>query len=101
MYHFALVALMALAVLKVVDVLTDNVEALQRFRSLLTIAFDSMDLHRVMATCDPRNLASAAVLHKVGMTFEGRLRHTMMIRDGWRDSSVFSILADEWQARRD
>ena len=39
MYHFALVALMALAVLKVVDVLTDNVEALQRFRSLLTIAF--------------------------------------------------------------
>jgi hypothetical protein len=35
------------------------------------------------------------------MTFEGRLRHTMMIRDGWRDSSVFSILAEEWQARRD
>jgi [ribosomal protein S5]-alanine N-acetyltransferase len=70
-------------------------------RSLLTIAFDSMDLHRVMATCDPRNRASAAVLHKVGMTFERRLRHTMMIRDGWRDSSVFSILAEEWQARRD
>ena len=38
MYDFALVALLALAVLKVVDVLTDNVEALQRFRSLLTIA---------------------------------------------------------------
>ena len=70
-------------------------------QSLLTIAFGSMDLHRVMATCDPRNLASAAVLHKVGMTFEGRLRHTMMIRDGWRDSSVFSILADEWQAGQD
>jgi hypothetical protein len=39
MYDFALVALMALAVVKVVDVLTDNVEALQPFRSLLTIAF--------------------------------------------------------------
>ncbi len=38
MYDFALVALMALAVVKVVDVLTDNVEVLQRFRSLLTIA---------------------------------------------------------------
>ena len=38
MYHFALVALMALAVVKVVDVLTDNVAARQRFRSLLTIA---------------------------------------------------------------
>lgn len=39
MYHFALVALLALAVVKVVDVITDNVEALQPFRSLLTIAF--------------------------------------------------------------
>jgi RimJ/RimL family protein N-acetyltransferase len=57
-----------------------------------------MDLHRVMGTCDPRNLPSAAVLQKVGMTFEGRLRHTTEIRDGWRDSSVFSILADEWLA---
>jgi hypothetical protein len=39
MYHFALVALLALAVVKVVDVLTDNIEVLQRFRSLLTIGF--------------------------------------------------------------
>jgi ribosomal-protein-alanine N-acetyltransferase len=62
-------------------------------RSLLTIAFDSMDLHRVVATCDPRNVASIAELRKVGMTFEGRLRHTMRIRDGWRDSSIFSVLA--------
>jgi len=67
-------------------------------RALLEIAFESMDLHRVMATCDPRNLASAALLRKAGMTYEGRLRHTMEIRDGWRDSSVFSILADEWLA---
>jgi hypothetical protein len=37
MYHFAIVALLALAVVKVVDVLTDNVEPLARFRSLLTI----------------------------------------------------------------
>ena len=67
-------------------------------RALLGVAFESMNLHRVMATCDPRNLASAAVLQKVGMTFEGQLRHTMQIRDGWRDSSVFSVLANEWPA---
>lgn len=36
MYHFAIVALMALAIVKVVDFVTDNVEALNRFRSLLT-----------------------------------------------------------------
>jgi hypothetical protein len=37
MYHFAIVALLALAVVKVVDVLTDNVKALEPFRSVLTI----------------------------------------------------------------
>lgn len=62
--------------------------------------FELGPLHRVVATCDPRNLVSAAILQKVGMTFEGRLRHTMQIRDGWRDSSAFSILADEWIGAR-
>jgi RimJ/RimL family protein N-acetyltransferase len=57
-------------------------------------------LHRVHATCDPRNLGSARVLTKLGMTFEGRLRHTQLIRDGWRDSLVFSVLEDEWRAVR-
>ncbi|WP_026256989.1 GNAT family N-acetyltransferase [Actinopolymorpha alba] len=66
---------------------------------LLTIGFEEMDLHRIYGTCDPRNLASAGVLKKLGMTYEGRMRHTMLIRDGWRDSELFSILEDEWSAR--
>jgi RimJ/RimL family protein N-acetyltransferase len=54
-------------------------------------------LHRIFATCDPRNTASAHVLQKVGMRLEGRLRDTMLIRDGWRDSLVYSVLEHEWQ----
>ena len=55
-------------------------------------------MHRIYATCDPRNVASSRVLGKLGMTREGRLRHTSLIRDGWRDSDVFSILDDEWRS---
>jgi len=40
--------------------------------------------------------SSAGVL---GMTYEGRPRHRMLIHDGWRDSEIFSILEDEWRAR--
>jgi hypothetical protein len=29
--------------------------------------------------------------------WEGRLRHTLLIRDGWRDSEVSSILDEEWR----
>jgi hypothetical protein len=36
MYHFAIVALLALASVKLVDFLTDNLEMLHRFRGLLT-----------------------------------------------------------------
>ncbi|MEY9943471.1 GNAT family N-acetyltransferase [Kitasatospora sp. GAS1066B] len=64
-------------------------------RQLLTRGFGELGLHRIYATCDPRNLASARVLRKLGMSHEGRHRHTALIRDGWRDSEVFAILETE------
>jgi RimJ/RimL family protein N-acetyltransferase len=62
---------------------------------LLDIGFGERGLHRVYATCDPRNAASARVLVKSGMTYEGRMRETMLIRDGWRDSDLYAILEHE------
>lgn len=64
-------------------------------RQLLSYGFGELGLHRIHATCDPRNLGSSRVLAKIGMTYEGRLRHTALIRDGWRDSMIFSILEGE------
>jgi ribosomal-protein-alanine N-acetyltransferase len=55
-------------------------------------------LERLEATWDPRNVASEAVLRRLGMTCEGTLRHVRWIRDGWRDSKMFSILRCEWAA---
>ncbi len=63
---------------------------------VIDFAFDVLGVHRVEATCDSRNEASAAVLRKVGMTNEGRSREVLMIRDGWRDSELFGILHAEW-----
>ena len=63
---------------------------------LLRFGFREMHLHRIFATCDPRNLASARVLKKIGMLYEGRMREVMLIRDGWRDSALYAVLEDEW-----
>lgn len=63
---------------------------------LLEVGFEKFDLHRIYATCDPRNLGSSRVLLKIGMTYEGRLRDALLIKDGWRDSLLFSILEQEW-----
>ncbi|MDR6552608.1 GNAT family protein [Paenibacillus qinlingensis] len=63
---------------------------------LVNCGFKEFHLHRIYATCDPRNIGSAKVLSKVGMTQEGRLRDALLIKDGWRDSLVFGILQYEW-----
>ncbi|WP_391203533.1 GNAT family N-acetyltransferase [Psychrobacillus sp. L4] len=64
---------------------------------LIGFGFKQFQLHRIYATCDPRNIASFKVLEKVGMTLEGRMREDLLIKDGWRDSLVYSILEQEWK----
>ena len=46
-------------------------EAVKR---LLTFTFDNLGAHRVFAECDPANLASARVMMKAGMQFEGQFQ---------------------------
>jgi len=67
-------------------------------RRLVEVGFSEHGLHRVFATCDPRNTASVGVLRRLGMTYEGRLREALLIRDGWRDSDVYGLLDREWAA---
>ncbi|MBG0564485.1 GNAT family N-acetyltransferase [Actinoplanes aureus] len=65
-------------------------------RRLVDLAFAEHARHRVFATCDPRNVASARVLRKLGLRHEGRMRETELIRDGWRDSDLYAVLSHEW-----
>jgi RimJ/RimL family protein N-acetyltransferase len=69
--------------------------ATEAARLLLGFGFAELRLHRVFATCNPHNVVSARVLEKIGMTFEGRLRETLRLRAGWRDSAVYGVLAQE------
>ncbi|MFJ7667233.1 GNAT family N-acetyltransferase [Lysinibacillus sp. NPDC097195] len=66
-------------------------------KMLIEFGFRTLHLHRIFATCDPRNVGSVKVLEKIGMTNEGRLREALLVKDGWRDSLLYSILKREWQ----
>ncbi|WP_342534863.1 GNAT family N-acetyltransferase [Lysinibacillus sp. FSL K6-1151] len=73
--------------------------ATQSAQLVITFGFDTLKLHRIYATCDPRNIGSSKVLEKVGMTKEGILRENMLIKDGvWRDSFLYSVLKQEWSS---
>ncbi|MGH3599712.1 MAG: GNAT family N-acetyltransferase [Pseudonocardiaceae bacterium] len=69
-------------------------------RVLVSTAFANPAVERVQGTCDPRNVASAAVLRRAGFIFEGTLQHTVLVRDGWRDSAMLSVLRHEWTGQQ-
>ncbi|MEK3886696.1 GNAT family N-acetyltransferase [Bacillus sp. FSL K6-3431] len=63
---------------------------------LIEIGFKEFHFHRIYATCDSRNIGSSRVLEKVGMTNEGKMREDLLLKDGWRDSLLYSILEHEY-----
>ncbi|WP_064093478.1 GNAT family N-acetyltransferase [Rossellomorea aquimaris] len=65
-------------------------------KKVIQFGFTTLQLHRLYATCDPQNLGSAKVLEKIGLIKEGTLREVIMLKDGWRDSCIYSILKKEW-----
>jgi ribosomal-protein-alanine N-acetyltransferase len=67
--------------------------------ALLRWAFDTLDLHRVHAAHLGRNPASGAVLRKIGMRFEGRLRSHFEKWGVMEDLDVYGLLADELPPR--
>ncbi len=67
-------------------------------RLLVDWGFRSLGLHRIEATCDPRNHASRRVLEKLGMNCEGCRRDDFLSHGEWRDSLLFALLEDEWRA---
>ncbi|MCW2904568.1 MAG: GCN5-related N-acetyltransferase [Streptosporangiaceae bacterium] len=63
---------------------------------LLRLGFEQLALHRLWGARSPANDVSGALMTKLGMIEEGRIRHHLRIRGAWRDSIVHSILENEW-----
>jgi RimJ/RimL family protein N-acetyltransferase len=68
---------------------------------LLRHAAEDLGYRRLVWKCDNRNEASKAAALRLGFTYEGLLRAHMVVKSQRRDTAMFSILADEWPARRD
>jgi RimJ/RimL family protein N-acetyltransferase len=63
--------------------------------ALVDFGFKKLNLHRIYATVDPENLASASVLQKSGMQYEGRFRDHKLVRGKWRDSKFFAVIESD------
>ena len=68
---------------------------------LMTFAFETWNVHRLVLKTDERNARSRAAILRLGGQFEGILRAHLPAADGViRNTAMFSILPAEWPAAK-
>ncbi len=72
--------------------------ATEAARALVAHAFEHYGLHRVYGRLEPRNVASARVLEKLGMRREAHLIENEWVKGEWQSEAVYALLAREWAA---
>jgi RimJ/RimL family protein N-acetyltransferase len=68
---------------------------------LMRHAMDDLGYRRLVWKCNALNAPSRRAAERLGFTFEGELRAHLVVKGRQRDTAFFSILAEEWPARRD
>jgi [ribosomal protein S5]-alanine N-acetyltransferase len=68
--------------------------------TLLEFGFTQLELNRVEADVDPRNVASARALERLGFEREGLLRERWIVDGEVSDSALYGLLARDWKVKR-
>jgi aminoglycoside 6'-N-acetyltransferase len=67
---------------------------------LLEYLFTDLSLHRVTATCDAENVASARLLERIGMRREAHFIENTWFKGSWSSEYAYALLCREWRQRR-
>ena len=67
-------------------------------KRVLQFGFSVLGLHRIEARYMVENTPSRQVMKKLGMTFEGVKRSSMLVKGLYRDIGTCAILANEFRA---
>jgi ribosomal-protein-alanine N-acetyltransferase len=65
-------------------------------RALIDLGFRELGIHRIYARYHPQNRASARVMEKAGMQYEGVMRESAFVKGAWWDFGQYAILSQEW-----
>lgn len=70
-------------------------------REVLRFGFNELGLNRIQASCDLENIASARVMEKNGMTYEGTLRDWLFTKGKYANFKMYSVLRREYYRQED
>ena len=66
--------------------------------TLIKFGFEVLDLNRIEADIDPRNLASIRSVERLGFVKEGHLRERWIVEGEISDSNIYGLLRRDWLA---
>ena len=75
--------------------------ASEAIATLIDWAVLDLGLHRIVATVDPANAQSIALLERLGLRREAHYVRNIWFKGRWDDEYLYAVLRDEWLARRD
>jgi [ribosomal protein S5]-alanine N-acetyltransferase len=70
--------------------------AVEALRAVLGYALDALQLQRIEADIDPRNLASCRLVEKLGFRLEGLLRERWRVNGEVTDTALYGLLTREF-----
>lgn len=68
--------------------------------AIIRFAFDELELQRLTADADPRNLGSVRALERAGFVREGYLRQHYRLYGEVQDAIIFGLLRSEYRASK-
>lgn len=74
---------------------------LRALPAVIQFAFERLDLHRIEADTDPRNVASMRILERLGFQREGVLRERYFQFGEAQDAVLFGLLRRDWDTKAD
>ncbi len=66
-------------------------------KAALAHGFETMDLNRIEAACQPENEASRRLLTRCGFVKEGLARDYLLINSKWRDHEIYAMTASDYR----
>jgi len=64
---------------------------------VINFGFSKMQLHTIMANTNPKNLASQALLKKLGFIQEAYFRQDYYFNGKYLDSAIYGLIKEDWE----
>jgi ribosomal-protein-alanine N-acetyltransferase len=77
-----------------------NGYATEAAQAMIAYGFETLNLHRVWATCRGENAPSWRLMERLGMRREGVFEKEARLDGRWVDTYLYALLEDEWRSRQ-